>query len=146
MTTDHKRNRAQIKQAIIEKLRQDYGRTLDNASDEEIFQAVALTVRDMILERFVLSDQRLEEQQMKRLYYLSAEYLMGRALVNNMISLDVLDEYKAVMREIGYPFEKLEQEEFEAGLGNGGLGRLAACFLDSLSTLNLPVVGHGIRY
>ncbi len=146
MTTDHKRNRAQIKQAIIEKLRQDYGRTLENASDEEMFQAVALTVRDMILERFVLADQRLGEQQMKRLYYLSAEYLMGRALVNNMISLNVLDEYKAVMREIGYPFEKLEQEEFEAGLGNGGLGRLAACFLDSLSTLNLPVVGHGIRY
>ncbi len=146
MTTDHKRNRAQIKQAIIEKLQRDYGRTLENASDEEMFQAVALTVRDMILERFVKADQMLEEKQMKRLYYLSAEYLMGRALVNNMISLDVLDEYKAVMEDIGYPFEKLEQEEFEAGLGNGGLGRLAACFLDSLSTLNLPVEGHGIRY
>ncbi len=147
MITDHLTNRAQkIKHAIIEKLKRDYGRTLENASDEEMFQAVALSVRDMILDRFVKADQMLEEKQMKRLYYLSAEYLMGRALVNNMISLEVLDDYKAVMEEIGYPFEKLEQEEFEAGLGNGGLGRLAACFLDSLSTLNLPVVGHGIRY
>ena len=146
MTTDHKKNKAQIKQAIIEKLRSDYGRTLENASDEEMFQAVSLTVRDMILERFVKAEQLLEEKPQKRLYYLSAEYLMGRALVNNMISLDMLDEYKAVMAEVGYPFDKLEQEEFEAGLGNGGLGRLAACFLDSLSTLNLPVTGHGIRY
>ena len=71
---------------------------------------------------------------------------MGRALVNNMINLGLLEDYRAVMAEIGYPFEKLEEQENEAALGNGGLGRLAACFLDSLSTLNLPVTGYGIRY
>lgn len=133
-----------IKRTIVEKLKRDYGRTLENASDEEMFQAVALSLRDMIFDRYVKDDGERGDQ--KRLYYLSAEYLMGRALVNNMISLGVLDDYKAVMEEIGYPFEALVQEEFEAGLGNGGLGRLAACFLDSLSTLNLPVTGHGIRY
>lgn len=136
----------QIRNAIEDKLKREYGRTLENASDEEMFQAIALSVRDMILDQWVKADQQIEEKQLKRLYYLSAEFLMGRALVNNMISLDVLDDYKAVMKNIGYSFDKLEEEEMEAGLGNGGLGRLAAGFLDSLSTLNLPVVGHGIRY
>lgn len=143
MATDQK---SKIKDTIVDKLKRDYGRTLENASDEEMFQAVAMSVRDMILDRYVRSGQEIEEKKLKRLYYLSAEFLMGRALVNNMINLNVLDDYKAVMKEIGYSFDRLEQEEFEAGLGNGGLGRLAACFLDSLSTLHLPVVGHGIRY
>ncbi len=145
MTTDHITNRAQrIKHIILDKLKRDFGRTMENATDEEIFQAVALSVRDMILDRFVTADP--EEKRSRRLYYLSAEYLMGRALVNNMISLQMLDDYKTVLNELGYPFERLEQEEVEAGLGNGGLGRLAACFLDSISTLELPVEGHGIRY
>ncbi len=145
MTTDKKRV-AEIKETIIKKLKRDFGRTLENATDEDMFQAVALSLRDMMLERLAGAELEIEEKRLKRLYYLSAEYLVGRALVNNMISLDLLDEYKAVMQDIGYPFDRLENEEFEAGLGNGGLGRLAACFLDSLSTLNLPVVGHGIRY
>lgn len=136
----------QIQDAIENKLKREYGRMLENATDEEMFQAVALSVRDMILDRWVKAGQEIADKQLKRLYYLSAEFLTGRALVKNMISLDVLDDYKAVMKKIGYSFDKLEDEEIEAGLGNGGLGRLAACFLDSLSTLNLPVVGHGIRY
>ena len=136
----------QIQDAIEDKLKREYGRTLENATDEEMFQAVALSVRDMILDQWVKADQEIEVKQLKRLYYLSAEFLMGRALVNNMISLDVLDDYKTALKKLGYSFDMLEQEEAEAGLGNGGLGRLAACFLDSLSTLNLPVVGHGIRY
>jgi len=136
----------QIKDTIEDKLKREYGRTLKNATDEEMFQAVALSVRDMMLDKWVKAGQEIADRQLKRLYYLSAEFLTGRALVNNMISLDVLDDYKAVMKKIGYSFDKLEEEEIEAGLGNGGLGRLAACFLDSLSTINLPVVGHGIRY
>ncbi len=149
MITERKNERSRIeriKESIQSKLKGQYGRTLENASDEEMFQAVALSVRDLILDRWVKAGEEIEKRQLKRLYYLSAEFLMGRALVNNMINLGILDDYKAVMQELGYPFDKLEQEENEAGLGNGGLGRLAACFLDSLSTLNLPVIGNGIRY
>ena len=140
-------NRIQkIKTTIEGKLEQYYGRTLENASDEEMFQAVALSIRGMILEQWVKANKEIEKKGLKKLCYLSAEFLMGRALVNNMINLGLLEDYRAVMAKIGYPFEKLEEQENEAALGNGGLGRLAACFLDSLSTLNLPVTGYGIRY
>ncbi|HRY34607.1 MAG TPA: glycogen/starch/alpha-glucan phosphorylase [Smithellaceae bacterium] len=137
---------SKIKNIIEGKLKRYYGRSFENASKEEMFQAVAMSIRDIILERGVKANETLEKKGMKRLCYLSAEFLMGRALVNNMINLGLLEEYRAVMTEIGYPFEKLEEQENEAALGNGGLGRLAACFLDSLSTLNLPVTGYGIRY
>lgn len=136
----------QLKQIIEGKLNRYYGRTLENASNEDVFQAVALTIRDRILERWAKASEELEERGMKTLYYMSAEFLVGRALVNNMINLGVLEEYRAVLEELGFPLEILEEEESEAGLGNGGLGRLAACFLDSLSTLNMPVIGSGIRY
>ncbi|MGB5217849.1 MAG: glycogen/starch/alpha-glucan phosphorylase [Smithella sp.] len=136
----------QIKTIIEGKLKRHYGRTLQNASEEEMFQAVALSIRDMILEQWVKGNEEIKAKGRKKLCYLSVEFLMGRALVNNMINLGVLDDYKAVMAEIGYPFDKLEEQENEAALGSGGLGRLAACFLDSLSTLNLPVTGYGIRY
>ena len=140
-------NRIQKIKATIEgKLKRHYGRTLENASDEEMFQVVALSIRDMILEQWVKANKDIETKGRKKLCYLSAEFLMGRALVNNMINLGVLEDYKAVMAKIGYPFEKIEEQENEAALGSGGLGRLAACFLDSLSTLNLPVTGYGIRY
>jgi len=136
----------EIKTIIEGKLKRHYGRTLQNASDEEMFQAVALSIRDRILEQWVKGNEEISAKGRKKLCYLSVEFLMGRALVNNMINLGVLDDYKAVLGEIGYPFEKLEEQENEAALGSGGLGRLAACFLDSLSTLNLPVTGYGIRY
>ena len=140
-------NRIQKIKATIEgKLKRHYGRTLENASDEEMFQVVALNIRDMILEQWVKANKDIETKGRKKLCYLSVEFLMGRALVNNMINLGVLEDYRAVMDEIGYPLDKLEEQENEAALGSGGLGRLAACFLDSLSTLNLPVTGYGIRY
>ena len=135
-----------IKENIEVKLKRHYGRTLQTASTEEMFQAVALSIRDMILEQWVKGNEDIKSRGSKKLCYLSVEFLMGRALVNNMINLGVLEDYKAVMEEIGYPFEKLEDQENEAALGSGGLGRLAACFLDSLSTLNLPATGYGIRY
>ena len=136
----------QLKQIIEGKLNRYYGRTLENASHEEVFQAVALSLRDRILERWVKASEEMEQREFKTLYYMSAEFLMGRALVNNMINLGLLEDYRAVLTDIGFPLERLEEEESEAGLGNGGLGRLAACFLDSLSTLNMPVIGSGIRY
>jgi glycogen phosphorylase len=137
---------SKIKEIIEGKLKRYYGRALENASDEEMFQAVAMSIRDVILERGVKANAAIEKKGLKKLCYLSAEFLMGRALVNNLINLGLLADYRAVMTEIGYPFEKLEEQENEAALGNGGLGRLAACFLDSLATLNLPVSGYGIRY
>ncbi|NLA40044.1 MAG: glycogen/starch/alpha-glucan phosphorylase [Smithella sp.] len=137
---------AKIKDIIEGKLKRHYGRTLENASDEDMFQVTAMSVRDIMLERGVGANNTVEKKGRKKLCYLSAEFLMGRALVNNLINLGLLAEYRTVMAEIGYPFEKLEEQEMEAALGNGGLGRLAACFLDSLSTLNLPVTGYGIRY
>ncbi len=136
----------QIREKIEGKLTRYFGRTLESASDEERFQAVALCVRDRIVEQWVSGVEEVEKRGLKKLYYLSAEFLMGRALINNMINLGALDEYREALKEIGYPLDKIEEQENEAGLGNGGLGRLAACFLDSLSTLNLPAVGCGIRY
>lgn len=146
MDTENKDRVERLKQIIEGKLNRYYGRTLENASEEELFQAVAISLRDRILERWVKASEEMEQRGMKTLYYMSAEFLMGRALVNNMINLGVLDDYRAVMAELGRSFDRLEEEENEAGLGNGGLGRLAACFLDSLSTLNMPVIGSGIRY
>ena len=92
------------------------------------------------------SNKKINETDTKRLYYLSAEFLMGRALVNNMINLGVYGEFKKALGEMGFSIEKIEEQENDAGLGNGGLGRLAACFLDSLSTMNMPVMGSGIHY
>ena len=147
MATEIKRESPrQIKEKIEGKLTRYFGRTLESASDEERFQAVAMCVRDRIVEQWVSGVEETEKKALKKLYYLSAEFLMGRALINNMINLGALDEYREALKEIGYPLEKIEEQENEAGLGNGGLGRLAACFLDSLSTLNLPAVGCGIRY
>jgi len=135
-----------IKTIIEGKLKRHYGRKFENASDEEIFQAVAMSIRDLVLEQMVKANEEIEHKGAKQLCYLSVEFLMGRALVNNLINLGLLEEYRAVMAEIGYSFEKLEEQENEAALGSGGLGRLAACFLDSLSTLNLPVTGYGLHY
>lgn len=138
--------REQIKENIKGKLKRHFGKTLENASSEQVYQSVALTVRDMILDQSLEAEAVVAEKQMKRLYYISAEFLMGRALVNSMINLGVYEDYRHVLGEIGHPIERLEEEENDAGLGNGGLGRLAACFLDSLSTRDLPAMGCGIRY
>lgn len=137
---------AKIKGIIEGKLKRYYGRTLQNASDEEMFQAVAMSIRDIILERKVTANEEIAKNGSRKLCYLSVEFLMGRALVNNMINLGLMEDYRAVMDEIGYSFARLEDQENEAALGSGGLGRLAACFLDSLSTLNLPVTGYGLHY
>ena len=136
----------QIRESIEKKLKRHFFKTVGNATEEQVYQSVALCVRDMIVDEWIASDQKFSETDSKRLYYLSAEFLMGRALVNNMINLGTYKEFKQALSELGFPIEQIEEQENDAGLGNGGLGRLAACFLDSLSTLNLPVMGSGIRY
>lgn len=146
MTTEMKQKTRLIRESIEGNLIKSHGRKFQKATDEEIFKAVALSLRGRIFDRWMKANEEIETRGLKKLYYLSAEFLMGRSLVSNMINLGVFDGYKAALEQLGYPMEKLEEQENEAGLGNGGLGRLAACFLDSLSTLELPVTGFGIRY
>nr|WP_122012026.1 glycogen/starch/alpha-glucan phosphorylase [Maliibacterium massiliense] len=132
--------------SIAEKLRLHFGRTFEEASETQLYQAVALTVRDAIMERWTASRRARVQQQLKRVYYLSVEFLVGRSLTNNIINLLQDDAYRAALRELNVDLSQLEEVEPEAALGNGGLGRLAACFMDSLATLALPAMGCGIRY
>lgn len=131
---------------ILDKLKRHFGKTLEDANLEQIYQACALCVRDEIVERWINARNRTEKEGRKIVIYLSAEFLMGRALINNMINLDLFDKYKIALEYLNIDILDVENEENDAALGNGGLGRLAACFLDSLSTLNMPAMGCGIRY
>lgn len=116
------------------------------ASDENLFQALAYAVRDRLMDRWFATQDRYYRQDVKRVYYLSLEFLLGRMLMNNVLNLGAEPQYAEAMKRIGYELENLGDIESDAGLGNGGLGRLAACFLDSASTLGLPFYGYGIRY
>jgi len=136
----------QIKQSIIEKLQRNFGCDTTDATDEQLYEAVAITVRDEIMERRAASRGERKRQQAKKLYYLSAEFLVGRAMHNNMVSLVNEKNYLKALQELGIDQTRLFEREPEPGLGNGGLGRLAACFLDSLSALKLPAMGCTIRY
>src|SRR6516162_10226180 len=115
-------------------------------SEWEPYLSLALTVRDRLIERWSRTQDTYYANDAKRLYYMSLEFLMGRALANSLISLGIDDETAKAVHELGYDLEELGDAEWDAGLGNGGLGRLAACFLDSLATLQLPAYGYGIRY
>jgi len=116
------------------------------ATDRDRYHALALAVRDRLVERWVATQQTHFRKNVKRIYYLSLEFLIGRLLGNNVINLKLEDDCRAAMAAIGLDWESLRDYEVDAGLGNGGLGRLAACFLDSMSTLNLPAIGYGLRY
>jgi starch phosphorylase len=122
------------------------GKRPDNATDYEKYICLCLSVRDLAMGRLAATEQAYTDQSAKRVYYLSMEFLIGRLLANNLISLGVRNEVDGVLAEIGLTWEQICALEPDAGLGNGGLGRLAACFLDSLATLELPACGHGIRY
>ena len=117
-----------------------------SATARDRFMSLALTVRDRLIERWISTQQRYYKKDAKRVYYLSAEFLMGRALGNNLINLGLHDVARDAMKMLGLDLSDLLEQEVDAGLGNGGLGRLAACFLDSMATLDLPGYGYGIRY
>jgi starch phosphorylase len=117
-----------------------------NATDENAFQALAFAVRDRLMDRWFVTQDTYYRRDVKRVYYLSLEFLLGRLLVSNIINLGADDSYEEAMKRLGISIERLAERESDAGLGNGGLGRLAACFLDSASTLGLPFYGYGIRY
>jgi len=126
----------------------EYSRSKDQftATLKDLYFSLALTARDRLVEQWIKTQQVYHQKNVKRVYYLSAEYLMGRALVNNLINLDIYGPTCEAMDKIDLDIERLIDQEPDAGLGNGGLGRLAACFLDSLATLMIPAVGYGIRY
>ncbi|MBT5867829.1 MAG: glycogen/starch/alpha-glucan phosphorylase [Nitrospinaceae bacterium] len=117
-----------------------------SATKMDNFISLALSVRDRLAEKWLLTQQSYYENNVKRVYYLSMEFLIGRLLTNNLINLGIYDEYKLALEELGYDIHELEETEVEAGLGNGGLGRLASCFLDSIASLGIPGYGYGIRY
>ena len=112
----------------------------------EVYCAAALTIRDEIMEKWVSYQKNVRESRRKSFYYLSFEFLMGRAMGNNLMNIMETEVYKSALKELGFSLENIEEVETDAGLGNGGLGRLAACFLDSLTNLDLPAFGCGIRY
>src|SRR5438270_4187124 len=117
-----------------------------SATLRDRFMSLAMTVRDRLIERWISTQQRYYKKDAKRVYYLSAEFLMGRALANNLINLGLYDVARDAMRMLNLDLADLLEQEVDAGLGNGGLGRLAACFLDSMATLDIPGYGYGIRY
>jgi glucan phosphorylase len=110
------------------------------------YNSFALAIRDQLIRRWLRTQETYDNADTKRVYYLSLEFLLGRMLGNNLINLQLYDASADALRELGYRLEDLREMEWDAGLGNGGLGRLAACFLDSLATLQLPAYGYGIRY
>lgn len=135
-----------IRQGIREHLKYTLGLDDYTTTRSDLFMALAYTIRDRLMNQWIKTLQTHYSQNVKRVYYLSLEFLMGRALGNNIINLNLEKEIAAALDEMGYTLEELEELEVDAGLGNGGLGRLAACFLDSLATLNFPAYGYGIRY
>ena len=135
-----------IKASIIGKLQRYNGRTIEEASNGQIYRALASTVRDQIMQKWMISREERKTNNNKRLFYLSVEFLMGRSLYTNILNLVSLDAYKQALDELHIDVDKVLQEEPEPALGNGGLGRLAACFMDSLAALDLPAMGCSIRY
>jgi len=139
-------DRESIKESILGKLQRYNGHTLADATPQQIYYAVASTVRDQIMQKWVQYRQEDKHSTGKRLYYLSVEFLTGRSLHCNILNLCSQDEYQAAFDDLGLDWRAIVKEEPEPGLGNGGLGRLAACFMDSLASLSLPAMGCTIRY
>ena len=135
-----------FKEAVRENVRTLYRKNIAEASPQQIFQAVSYAVKDIIMDDWIATQKAYDEADAKTVYYMSMEFLMGRALGNNLINMTAYKEVKKALEEMDIDLNVVEDEEPDAALGNGGLGRLAACFLDSLSTLNYPAYGCGIRY
>ena len=135
-----------IAQDFAEQLKYNYDADVYHATDEGRYQALVMAIRDRIIHQWDLSRKTQRAKSAKRVYYLSLEFLMGRAMTNNIINLGLEKHVREALSSLGYSLEELMDVEPDAGLGNGGLGRLAACFLDSLATLEIPAYGYGIRY
>ena len=135
-----------FKNSVINNVKNLFRKTIDEATPMQMFQAVSYAVKDIIIDEWIATHKEYEKQDAKTVYYLSMEFLMGRALGNNIINIGAREEIEEALDEMGIDLNVLEDQEPDAALGNGGLGRLAACFLDSLATLGYPAYGCGIRY
>ena len=139
-------NKEKFIEDVKENVKNLYRKTLEEASQQEIFQAVSYTVKDVIIDDWLATQKAFDKQDPKMVYYMSMEFLMGRALGNNMINLKMYKEVKEALEEMGLNLDVIEDQEPDPALGNGGLGRLAACFMESLATLGYAAYGCGIRY
>ena len=135
-----------LQRSVAQHLECSLAKDTYSATKLDIYKSLVYTVRDRMVERWIATQQTYYDKDVKRVYYLSLEFLIGRTLGNSLINLDLLDQVNQACHELGYELEELREIEWDAGLGNGGLGRLAACFLDSMATLELPAYGYGIRY
>ena len=139
-------NKEELKKSIANNVKNIYRKTIDEATPAMVYQAVALTVKDMIIDRWIATHKEYDKDDVKVVYYMSMEFLTGRFLGNNIISLCERKEIAEALDELGFDLNSIEDQERDPALGNGGLGRLAACFLDSLASLGYPAYGCGIRY
>ncbi|MBD9157622.1 MAG: glycogen/starch/alpha-glucan phosphorylase [Lachnospiraceae bacterium] len=135
-----------FKRSVVYNVKTLYRTPIEEATQHQIFHAVALATKDAIIDAWIATQEQMKKQDPKIVYYMSMEFLMGRALGNNLINLTYYDEVKEALEELGCDLNVIEDQEPDAALGNGGLGRLAACFLDSLATLGYAAYGCGIRY
>jgi starch phosphorylase len=137
-----------LRAVLLDRLTRSLGKDPETATQRDIYDALSMAVREELAARWLATQRRVSQAGVKRVCYLSVEFLLGRSLVNGLASLegDLVQEARDALAELGYELDRVAQEEFDPGLGNGGLGRLAACFLDSLATLQVPAVGYGIRY
>ncbi len=135
-----------LKESFANHLKYSLAKDEYSATQLDCFMGVALTIRDRLINKWIETQQAYYKKDVKRVYYLSLEFLIGRTLGNSLINLDLLESTHQALHELGHEMEAVRDIEFDAGLGNGGLGRLAACFMDSLATLEIPAYGYGIRY
>lgn len=139
-------DKEEFKKSVIDNVKSLSRKTIDEATTAQVYQAVALSVKDMVVDRWIATHKEYDKQDAKVVYYMSMEFLTGRFLGNNIISICAQKEIREALAELGFDLNAIEDQERDPALGNGGLGRLAACFLDSLATLNYPSYGCGIRY
>lgn len=140
------RSTAAIKKSILGKLESVFGVSPENATDEQYYKAAALTVRDFMAQERAEYRERTERTKTKQVYYLCMEFLLGRSLKNNLFNLGLEENFRAALEELGVKLDALYEQEPDAGLGNGGLGRLAACFMDGLASQGYPAMGYSLRY
>ncbi len=135
-----------IKENIIHHLMSFQGRDPERSGAQDVYRALAYTMRDLMVQKWISTQKSIYAKEQKRVYYLSLEFLIGRSLGNSMTNLGILEDAKQAVEELGFDMSEIRDQEEDAALGNGGLGRLAACFMDSIATLKIPAYGYGIRY